>query len=266
MGKRFSLLLILLCLSHGCSFFKRRGDWGKKAIWPVSGSRVSRAFIKNIKSPHVWLPAAGAGLIQLSGQDKKMSSWGSENNPIFGSQRNASDMSDVLNNVLIAGSGTSIFFPASWNGSEGDYLGRKVKGGLVVFTSLASSEMFNNSVRQFVKRERPNGRDMRSLPSGHATVAGANAAILRRNVETSGMNPTLISIANGVNTTLAAGVLWARVEAKAHYTTDVLVGYGVGNFVSGFLFDSLMNLEPNETVSLYPNEYKGMTLSYALAF
>lgn len=260
------LIVILMSFCNGCSYLKRKGSWGKKALWPISSSRISEAFIKNIKSPHVWGPAAGAGAIHLSGYDKKISSWASEHNPIYGSQKNASNSSDTLNQILYVESGISVFLTPSWNGSEGDYVVSKLKGGTVSFFSMSLAEDFNNSVRKYVKRERPNGKDMRSLPSGHSTTAGASSAVLRKNMDHVGMDQNWLRVVNGLNTTLAAGVLWARVEAKAHYPTDVLMGYSVGNFISGLIFDSLMNLDPNEYISLYPNENKGMTLSYSLGF
>lgn len=266
--KKSILILVILLLSfcNGCSYFKRKGNWGKKALWPISGSKISDAFIKNLKSPHVWAPAAGAGVIHLSGYDKKISSWASEHNPIYGSQKNASNASDKINQILYIESGASVLLTPSWNGSEGDYLARKLKGGAVTFLSMSLAEDFNNNVRKYVKRERPNGSDMRSLPSGHATSAGSSTAVLRRNMSNVGLDDNWYRVVNGLNTTLAAGVMWARVEAKAHYTTDVLMGYSVGNFISGFIFDSLMNLEPEENISLYPNEYKGMTFAYSMSF
>ena len=120
----------------------------------------------------------------------------------------------------------------------------------MTYFSFSLSEDFTNFVRKYVKRERPNGSDLRSLPSGHATGAGASSAILRRNVDELGMNNAWGKVVSGVNSTLAAGVLWARVEANAHNTTDVLLGYSVGSFVSGFIFDSLMNLDPTEHVTI----------------
>lgn len=259
-------MVILMSFCNGCSYFKRKGTWGKKAMWPISGSRISDAFVKNIKSPHVWAPAAGAGVIHFSGYDKKISSWASEQNPIYGSQKNATDYSDTLNQILYVEAGVSVFLTPSWDEGGGDYMLSKLKGGTVSFFSMSLAEDFNNNVRKYVKRERPNGSDLRSLPSGHSTTAGASAAVFRKNMDHVGLDQNWLRVVNGLNTTLAAGVLWARVEAKAHYPTDVLMGYSVGNFISGFIFDSLMNLEPNEYVTLYPNEHKGMTLSYSLNF
>ncbi|MCM2350516.1 MAG: hypothetical protein NDI69_10890 [Bacteriovoracaceae bacterium] len=54
------------------------------------------------------------------------------------------------------------------------------------------------------------------------------------------------------NTTLAAGTLWARPEGQRHYPSDVLVGYALGTFLSGFIYDSLMNLDSDESFSIIP--------------
>lgn len=59
--------------------------------------------------------------------------------------------------------------------------------------------------------------------------------------------------------------MWARVEGKRHYLTDSLTGYSIGYFVSGFLYDSLMNLEDHETLVFSPFNDK-MTLTYQVRF
>ena len=38
----------------------------------------------------------------------------------------------------------------------------------------------------------------------------------------------------------AGGAGWARVEAKKHYPTDVLVGFSLGRFIAEFMQGSLL--------------------------
>jgi membrane-associated phospholipid phosphatase len=46
-------------------------------------------------------------------------------------------------------------------------------------------------------------------------------------------------------------VAWARVEGEKHYPTDVLVGAALGNFLTRFVHDAFLNLEPDDEFSFY---------------
>jgi hypothetical protein len=48
-----------------------------------------------------------------------------------------------------------------------------------------------------------------------------------------------------VLTSLAAGAAWARVEAREHYPTDVLMGMALGNFTAVLIHDAFL-LENNQ--------------------
>ena len=266
MIRNITLLILAFSLLPSCSSIKSRGTWGEKAIWPLSKERIKESFIKNITSTHVWLPVAGAGAVQLSGYDRKISAWASGHHPIYGTQKNASHYSDRLSNFLLYEAYASVIFTPSWNDSEGRYLFSKVKGGAVTYFSINGAEDFNNNTRKYIKRERPNKSDKRSFPSGHATRGGASNVVLNRNINATRISDGWKTSINTVNTGLSMGMLWSRVEAKAHYTTDVLMGYAVGNFVSGFIFDSLMNLDPNESISVYPNDAGNFSAVYAVNF
>jgi membrane-associated phospholipid phosphatase len=50
--------------------------------------------------------------------------------------------------------------------------------------------------------------------------------------------------------TLAAGTAWARVEAGAHYPSDVLAGAALGRFVSVLLHDAFLDSSTPPIVSL----------------
>ena len=49
------------------------------------------------------------------------------------------------------------------------------------------------------------------------------------------------------NILLATSVAWARVEAGAHYPSDVLAGAALGRFLSATVHDSFLNLPKDKT-------------------
>jgi hypothetical protein len=53
---------------------------------------------------------------------------------------------------------------------------------------------------------------------------------------------------------MGTGVAWARVEAGAHFPSDVLAGAALGNFLSAVVHDSFMNLprEKGYGFSVFP--------------
>lgn len=162
--------------------------------------------------------------------------------------------------------GTVLLTP-SWekDGDWSQYALNKAKGTLVVYASYSQARAANNIIRNGFPRERPNKQDFESFPSGHAATASAGRTLSSKNIATIQMNEELRSAVNIANTSIAVGALWARVEGKSHYPTDVLVGYSVGHFISGFIYDSLMNLSPDETFVFYPAGNKIMAL-YELKF
>lgn len=54
-------------------------------------------------------------------------------------------------------------------------------------------------------------------------------------------------------TGLAAGTAWARIEAGAHYPTDVLVGAGLGNFAGKFVSELILGPESEMHLSFNLN-------------
>jgi membrane-associated phospholipid phosphatase len=59
------------------------------------------------------------------------------------------------------------------------------------------------------------------------------------------------------NIVLATGVAWARVEAGAHYPSDVLAGAALGHFLSAFIYDGFMGLPEHKRWGLYVSPTKG---------
>ena len=67
------------------------------------------------------------------------------------------------------------------------------------------------------------------------------------------------------NTVMAAATCWARIEGKRHYPSDVMAGYAFGSFVSGVVYDTLINYDPDQSVAIIPQKDK-FTFTYTLNF
>lgn len=241
-------------LSTSCSIINKKGSWGRNAIYPLSGERILTAFKKNASSAHVWGPLLGAGVIGVSNSDKKLSNWVRNEGNVFKDADAADAWSDNFNNILKYQMYLSIALTPSYDEDMnfGKYVWNKTKGGLVVNFASSGSRFSVHQVRKVVKRQRPNKIDHKSLPSGHAAEAGSRRALVGKGLDAIEMSNDLRLGINSLNTTIAIGTLWARVEGNRHYPSDVMAGYALGSFISGFLYDSLMNFDPNVSVALIP--------------
>lgn len=254
MNFRLSLLLLSVLSCSSCSLFTKKGKWGRDAIWPIKGSRIKDAFIKNAKSPHVWVPLIGAGAVHWAGYDKKISKSQVQEKALYTTPKNTSYWSDQLNKILLYEMYASILLTSSMPEDESlkQWAWSKTKGGLVTNFASSSSKFSRDVLAKFFKRERPNQLDNLSFPSGHSAEAGSRNMLISKNLDHIEMHPYLRTGLNVGNTIMATGTLWARLEGERHYPSDILAGYAVGSFVAGFVWDSLMNLDENESFSVLP--------------
>lgn len=253
---KITLLFLIMVLPTitSCSLIRKRGQWGKNAFWPIRTSRISRAFKKNASSIHVWAPLLAAGTIHLAGYDEKISQWAVKEKPLYTTKDNTSFWSDRNNNILLYEMYLSVLFTPSMGEDESlaQYAWSKTKGGLVVNLASQSTHYTRNQIAKTFRRQRPNLEDRMSFPSGHSTEAASRNMLVSKNLDAMEINSYLRTGIKAANTTLAAGTLWARLEGQRHYPSDVLVGYALGSFLSGFIYDSLMNLDSNESISIIP--------------
>lgn len=231
----------------GCGTLENGRGWGQDALWPVDLQRVARAGRNALRSPATWVPLAGAGVFALGDLDDRVSDWASDHNPLFGSENGAADASDFLKDVLyFEAIGTALATPSG--DTPQDWALAKLKGGAVELGALATTRALTDGLKSVSDRERPDGSDDRSFPSGHASHAFAFATLANRNLESldylEGAR-TPLQIGNAV---LASGVVWARVEAGKHYPSDVLFGAALGHFVTAFVHDAFMNLPEDSPV------------------
>lgn len=89
-------------------------------------------------------------------------------------------------------------------------------------TNLVATE----ALKYTVQRERPDASDKHSFPSGHTSIAFQGAAFIHQRYGFEYAIPAYL---------LGAYVGYTRVDAKKHYTSDVLAGAALG-IVSSFYF------------------------------
>ena len=109
--------------------------------------------------------------------------------------------------------------------------------------AVSASGGLTSLLKQAVGRERPDGSNNNSFPSGHSTGAFSCAALGGQNVKALSLPQWQEYTLRGGFLVMATGTAWARVEAKKHYPSDVLAGAALGNFVSRFIYDSFMGLD-----------------------
>lgn len=208
------------------------------SVWPTMYD-WKRSFIESITSPVTWLPLTGAAVIYATNSDKSISNWASSHTPIFGSQSNAENASDRLRDALgYLALGTIIFMPSEQTGEK--WYIEKGRLLLVESAGTALSSGVTEGLKNLVKRERPNHKDCKSFPSQHATQAFSFAAISTRNIDNYDISPGgVIAWDIGIYT-MASLTGWARIEAKEHYPTDVLVGAAIGNFFTSLVYHAFV--------------------------
>jgi hypothetical protein len=250
----------------GCGTLENGRGWGQDAFRPVDLERVARAGRDAFLSPATWLPLAGAGVLSLGDLDDRVSDWASTHNPLFGSQSGAENAGNYLTGVLcFEALATALATPSG--DTPGDWASAKLKGGAVELGAIGATVAVTDVLKELSGRERPDGSDDRSFPSGHTADAFAFATLANRNLESLdflGGARTPLQIGN---TVLASGVGWARVEARKHYPSDVLFGAALGHFLTAFIHDGFMNLPKDSPVDFEVfSTGKGAGLSLCFRF
>ena len=229
-------------------------------------ARLKYAFKKEASSAHVWAPLALAGAVQINHTDAKISRWGRVQNPLFGNQDNAEALSDRFNDVLEYEAYASLVLSPTLDGefSWSKYGTIKGKEWLAMEGGVRGSYWSAQGIKVIAKRERPLKQDNWSFPSGHATAAGAWKKAAHNNLDNFNRPYPVIAT---IGQTLAFGTLWARVEAGKHYPSDVLVGYALGTFLTGFVWSAtfMKPMDVGESLSFIPMQ-DGTGLMYVRLF
>ena len=92
--------------------------------------------------------------------------------------------------------------------------------GMDLLQAQILTEMLVEPIKYATNRERPDGSNHRSFPSGHAAVTFAGATVLERHL---GWRKSLLGY------TIASYVAASRLHDNRHYLSDVVFGAAVGS-------------------------------------
>jgi len=263
----FTSLVLMLSLPgiFSCGTLRNGHRWAEDAtIWP-GWKRLGNAAVHAASSPYTWVPASGAVVMQFGHLDKSISDWAMDHTPLFGSQQQAYKASDNTStatdiilyiSILAAPSGDD---PVPW-------IIAKAKGFAVDFAALAVTDGTIAVLKKSTHRLRPNGSTNLSFPSGHSTMASLNSTIAFRNFQ-------FLYLPAPAPTVIGTGLIglsllcsWGRVEAGAHYPSDVLAGLALGHFAGIFFQDAFLGIDDKEfLINLGPVNNRLM-LSFNLKF
>lgn len=259
------LVLLAVFFFGGCASLPDEDRWGEDATYRPGWERVRLSAIDAVRDPRVWIPAVGAGALQIGNMDEKISDWAIEQTPVFGSPQNADDWSDGLRVASILAYHASVLAtpsgdePASW-------LENKAKGYLVGMTAVAATGLATRQLKTSVDRQRPNETDDDSFPSGHASTTAVFTQLTSRNlrsIETRDRARHMLDLGlHGVTIATA----WARVESGNHFPSDTLFGIALGNFLAAFVNDAFLGTEDSGTGLHLAATADGAAVSWRVRF
>lgn len=257
-----ALAVALPC--SGCATLPNGSAWGADATARPGWERVREAAANAGRDPWVWLPVAGALAFQIDGLDRRTSDWAREHTPVFGSTGNAERWSDDLRAASgFMMLGTLIATP-SGDDSRAWTL-NKLKGGAVEFAAIGATSLTTSVLKKSTGRTRPDATDDESFLSGHTSSAAVSGRLAKVNLDAIAMNDAVRRAAGlGIDVTVI-GTAWARVEAGAHFPSDVLAGMALGNFFAHFATEAFLDPGSSQSIALTPVD-GGAVLSWNARF
>jgi membrane-associated phospholipid phosphatase len=252
------VLLFIMFVSFsvtGCGTLKNGRGWGEDAIYPVNLKKIPDAAYHAFFDLQTLIPAAGAIGFAVNGYDKKVSNWATQHHPIFGSEQNARNASDILLCALdVDAVGTALATPSGDDPKNWAY--SKAKGvGVEGAAELVTAGM-TSLIKDATGRTRPDGGG-KSFPSGHASGAFSSATLANRNLDSIPLSEEVRLPLQVGNILLATSAAWARVEGRNHYPSDVLVGAALGHFLGAFIHDAFLGLPENKRLGFVISPLKG---------
>jgi membrane-associated phospholipid phosphatase len=237
---QLALGFALLGLS-GCAALPNGRGWGQDATCSPGWRRIRAAVVESVRDPWVWAPLAGAAVFQFDGWDRKVSNWARSETPVFGSQHSAEQWSDGLRDTSVVLYHVSVLATPSGDTAT-EWALNKAKGYAVGATAVVTTHVVTGTLKSTVGRERPNGEDDASFPSGHTSTAAVYGRLASRNLRYIAMNDSMRSAFDAGLDALTIGTAWARVEAGWHYPSDTLAGMAIGHFFAAFFDDAFLGL------------------------
>lgn len=115
------------------------------------------------------------------------------------------------------------------------------------YYSFATNVATTQVLKSVIDKERPNGRDEDSFPSGHTSMAFQGASFIHKRYGLEYSIPAYVG---------ATFVGYSRIDADKHDTTDVLAGAALGVASSMFLTKSYHNDDLIISANLAPESYQ----------
>ena len=216
--------------------------WGRDVTILPGWKRLGQAAGEAVLAPEVWGPLVCAAALQAGDADHRISRWAADKTPVFGS-RDAADQAS--GRLLDASRGIYLISLVSTPSGDNplEWTFSKLKGLAVGTVAHSATTLSTNSLKDWAGRTRPDGSDRASFPSLTTSHAAVFAELASQNIKS-------IPIDSGARTGLRAGALslsaatgWARVEAKKHYPSDVLVGAALGHLMGIFFNNAFLGLD-----------------------
>jgi hypothetical protein len=254
LSARYTTLTTLLYVLGACSHLQPSD--APSSVWGRLGHSVTSAATQT----EVWVPAAAAALFRVGDWDEHMSDWAVDHTPIFGSPENADRWSDNLETASTwAMYGSILAVP-----SDREAPGKLMTLAVDVVASWTTDEV-TDAVKRATDRDRPNGRNRLSFPSGHTSGSFVHTTLAKENLDAlpAGWSTT----ADYALTTMAIATGWARIEAEQHYPSDVLFGAALGNFLAHVFINGFLAMDDETNLLLRTdvgrgNGYLSISLRY----
>lgn len=246
------LAIVLVVALPGCTTLPNGRLWGQDATLRPGWDRARSAMVDAARDPRVWVPLIGAVAFQIDDFDRRTSDWAREHTPVFGSQNSADDWSDDLRTA----SSLALFvsLAATPGGDDpGEWFKAKAKGLMIDVTAIGATSLVTDGLKSVTDRERPNGLDRESFPSGHTSSSAVQTRLASNNLRSIDMSRGERRFLDAGLTAMTIGTGWARIEAGAHFPSDTLFSMALGNFIATFADHAFLGLtDLNGAVTFAP--------------
>lgn len=246
------IVVLMSCLVFG-GCVNGGGSWGHAPEkYDFLGAAKTAAV-----DPRTWIPVAGAGLLVATDVDQRWTKSLARDQPVFGDD--AADVSDDVRDLA-----TLAYF-ATALAAPSESVNDKLRGiGVGVATMLVDGAV-SQGLKDVVGRDRPDGSNNQSLPSGHASKTASRARLAMDNLAAMDLKPWQNKIATWSLQSLAPAAAIARVEANKHHISDVLLGLALGNFVAVFMQEAFLGEGSDQAVVGVVPVSEGLALRITVA-
>ena len=232
------VLLVLVVCTAGCGSMPKEGGLEQRTFLNVDRKTWSQSAYDAFFNFRTLVPLSAAIIFSLGDLDEDVSDWARDDTPIFGSEQNAQDVSDILRAALAVE--TLALIAATPSGIDPEQGRPRSKwrdlGMTVVAVGLETGT--SQAGKALTSRTRPNEEDDRSFPSAHASNSAVTSTLSNRQLEKIELAPWAKKSIRVSNVVIASATAWARVEGGVHFPSDVLAGSALGSFFGNFIYDA----------------------------